>query len=80
MLAPEVRNKDDAYHAVINRLTQKAAMRLRKVGQFTSDLAIKVKYLNGPRSRTPRDSWNGDTRDLLHALDQLWAKYPKKKR
>lgn len=79
VLAPEVRNKDDAY-AVINRLTQKAAMRLRKVGQFTSDLAIKVKYLNGPSfENATRFLETQDTRDLLHALDQLWAKYPKKK-
>lgn len=79
VLAPEVRNKDDAY-AVINRLTQKAAMRLRKVGHYTANLAIKVKFLNGP-------SWEADTKfletqdtlDLLHALDKLWAGYPKKK-
>jgi len=79
VLAPEVRNKDDAY-AVINRLTQKAAMRLRKVGHYTANLAIKVKFLNGP-------SWETDTKfletqdtlDLLHALDKLWAGYPKKK-
>lgn len=79
VLAPEVRNKDDAY-AVINRLTQKAAMRLRKVNHFTAHMAIKVKYLNGP-------SWENETRfletqdtlDLLHALDQLWQTYPRKK-
>jgi DNA polymerase-4 len=79
VLAPELRNKEDAY-AVINRLTQKAAMRLRKVGHYTANLAVKVKFLNGP-------SWEADTKfmetqdtlDLLHALDKLWIGYPKKK-
>ncbi len=79
VLAPVLRNKDDAY-AVLNRLTQKAAMRLRKVLHYTGRMAIKVKFLNGP-------SWENETRfletqdtlDLLHALDALWTKYPKKK-
>ena len=79
VLAPVLRNQDDAY-AVLNRLTQKAAMRLRKVLHFTARMAIKVKFLNGP-------SWGNETRfletqdtlDLMHALDALWAKYPKKK-
>jgi len=79
VLAPELRNKDDAY-AVLNRLTQKAAMRLRKVDRYTAHIAIKVKFLNGP-------SWENDTKfletqdtlDLLHAVDKLWATYPRKK-
>ncbi len=79
VLAPVLRNKDDAY-AVMNRLTQKAAMRLRKALHFTARMGVKVKFLNGP-------SWENETRfletqdtlDLLHALDALWAKYPKKK-
>ena len=79
VLAPVLRNQDDAY-AVINRLTQKAAMRLRKVLHYTARMAIKVKFLNGP-------SWENETRfletqdtlDLLHALNALWTKYPKKK-
>ncbi len=79
VLAPVLRNKDDAY-AVMNRLTQKAAMRLRKALHFTARMGVKVKFLNGP-------SWENETRfletqdtlDLLHALDALWLKYPKKK-
>ncbi len=79
VLAPDLRNREDAY-AVLNRLTQKAAMRLRKVDRFTGHMHIKVKFLNSP-------SWEKDTRflatqdtlDMLHALDQLWAAFPKKK-
>jgi len=79
VLAPELRNQDDAY-AVLNRLTQKAAMRLRKEVHFTAHIAIKVKFLNGPTwERETRFLETQDTLDLLHALDQLWAAYPKKK-
>jgi DNA polymerase IV len=79
VLAPDIRNKDDAY-AVINRLTQKAAMRLRKVGQFAGQLSIKVKFLNGPSFEADtRFLETQDTRDLIHALDSLWVGYPKKR-
>ena len=79
VLAPDLRNKEDAY-AVLNRLTQKAAMRLRKVDHYTAHIAIKVKFLTGP-------SWENETKfletqdtlDLLHALDKLWLTYPRKK-
>ena len=79
VLAPELRNREDAY-AVLDRLTQKAAMRLRKAAYFTSRLAIKIKFLNAP-------TWEIDTRlmqtqdtlALLHAIDTLWQKFPKRK-
>ena len=79
VLAPVLRNQDDAY-AVINRLTQKAAMRLRKVLHYTGRMAIKVKFLNGPSwEHETRFLETQDTLDLLHALNALWTKYPKKK-
>ena len=79
VLAPELRNKDDAY-AVLNRLTQKAAMRLRKVLHYTARMAIKVKFLNGPSwEHETRFLETQDTLDLMHALNSLWLKYPKKK-
>ncbi|MBI3714696.1 MAG: DNA polymerase [Betaproteobacteria bacterium] len=79
VLAPDLRNPDDAY-AVLDRLTQKAAMRLRKVGRYTGRMNIKVKFLNAP-------SWENETRfmetqdtlDLLHALKSLWTTFPVKK-
>ena len=79
VLAPVLRNREDAY-AVLDRLTQKAAMRLRKAGYFASRLAIKVKFLNAP-------SWEIDTRlmqtqdtlALLHAIETLWQKFPTRK-
>ncbi len=55
-------------------------MRLRKEVHFTAHIAIKVKFLNGPTwERETRFLETQDTLDLLHALDQLWAAYPKKK-
>ena len=79
VLAPVMRNRDDAY-AVINRLTQKAAMRLRKVLHYTARMAIKVKFLNGPSwEHQSRFLETQDTLDLLHTLDVLWTKYPLKK-
>ena len=79
VLAPVLRNRDDAY-AVLDRLTQKAAMRLRKIDFFASRLAIKIKFVNAP-------TWEIDTRlmqtqdtlALLHAIDTLWQKFPKRK-
>jgi DNA polymerase-4 len=79
VLAPALRNRDDAY-SVLNRLTQKAAMRLRKTGYYTARLAIKVKFLNGPSwEKETRFLETQDTLDLLHAMDQLWLGFPKKK-
>ena len=79
VLAPELRNKDDAY-AVLNRLTQKAAMRLRKVLHYTARMAIRVKFLNGPSwEHETRFLETQDTLDLMHGLDTLWLNYPGRK-
>lgn len=79
VLAPDLRNPDDAY-AVLNRLTQKAAMRLRKVQHYCSHIAIKVKFLNGPSfENETKFLETQDTLDLLHAMDKLWLGYPRKK-
>jgi DNA polymerase-4 len=79
VLAPVLRNRDDAY-AVLDRLVQKAAMRLRKADYFASRMAIKVKYLNAPTWETDtRLMQTQDTLALLHAMAKLWQKYPKRK-
>jgi DNA polymerase-4 len=80
VLAPELRNPDDAY-AVLNRLTQKAAMRLRKASFYAGRLSLGLKYLDGTR-------WDADmklvdtqdTRTFLHALEKLWGKRPRDRR
>jgi DNA polymerase-4 len=79
VLAPVLRNRDDAY-AVLDRLVQKAAMRLRKADYFASRMAIKVKYLNAPTWETDtRLMQTQDTLALLHAMAKMWQKYPKRK-
>ena len=80
VLAPELRNPDDAY-AVLNRLVQKAAARLRKAGFHAARITVALKYLDG-------SDWHADqklvetqdTRTFLHALEKLWAKRPRDKR
>ncbi|MBL8510749.1 MAG: DNA polymerase [Betaproteobacteria bacterium] len=79
VLAPELRNLDDAY-AVLHRLTQKAAMRLRKAQHYTGRIHIKIKYRNAPSwENQARVQETQDTLDLLHALESLWAKHPRRK-
>jgi DNA polymerase-4 len=77
VLGPERRNPEDAF-AVLNRLTQKAAMRLRKAGYYATRLAIDLKYLDGGHwGAEMRLVDTQDTKTFLHALDKLWAKRPK---
>jgi DNA polymerase-4 len=80
VLAPEKRNAEDAF-AILNRLVQKAAMRLRKAGYYASRLAIGIKYLDG--TRWDADMRLVDTQDtvaFLHALEKLWGDRPRHRR
>jgi DNA polymerase-4 len=79
VLPPDLRTRDSAL-AVLNRLTQKAAMRLRKACHTTGHVAIKVKHLNAPTWETDtRLQPTHDTLDLIHAVTGMWNKYPKRK-
>jgi DNA polymerase-4 len=76
VLAPERRNPADAF-AILDRLVQKAAMRLRKSGHYASRLSVGLKYLDG--SRWDADMRLVDTQDtvtFLHALGNLWSGRP----
>ena len=76
VLAPAQRNDADA-RAVLHRLLQKAAMRLRKIGHFAGGLALSVKYLDRPRWREAvRFQESQDTLEFLHALNELWERRP----
>ena len=80
VLGPERRNPDDAF-AVLNRLTQKAAMRLRKAGFYAGRLWIGLKYLDGSHWHAQmRLVDTQDTVTFLHALEKLWAKRPRDRR
>ncbi|MFN6171267.1 MAG: hypothetical protein ACK46J_14740, partial [Burkholderiales bacterium] len=79
VLPPALRDRDNAL-AVLNRLTQKAAMRLRKACHTTGHVAIKVKHLNAPTWETDASLQpTQDTLDLVHTITGLWEKYPKRK-
>ena len=80
VLGPDHRNPDDAF-AVLNRLTQKAAMRLRKAGFYAGKLIVDLKYLDGSHWHTEmRLVDTQDTKTFLHALDKLWTQRPKDRR
>ncbi len=79
VLPPELRDRDNAL-AVLNRLTQKAAMRLRKACHTTGALSIKVKFMNAPTfEASTRLQDTEDTLALIHAVEQLWQQYPARK-
>lgn len=77
VLPPAMRNDVSAY-AVIHRMLQKAAMRLRKMQFVTGSMHIRISYAH-------QESWNRDgkfseTHDTIalgHFLDSLWAHRPK---
>ena len=80
VLGPDRRNPDDAF-AVLNRLTQKAAQRLRKAGYYAGRVAVDLKYLDGAHwHQEMRLVDTQDTMTFLHALEKLWSKRPKNAR
>jgi DNA polymerase-4 len=80
VLGPDRRNPDDAF-AVLNRLTQKAAQRLRKAGYYAGRVAVDLKYLDGAHwHQEMRLVDTQDTMTFLHALEKLWSKRPKTRR
>ncbi|MDX2220309.1 MAG: DNA-directed DNA polymerase [Burkholderiales bacterium] len=79
VLPPAERNDTDAY-AILHRLTQKAAMRLRKMGYYASHMSVFMKFLNGPTwGRDSRFAETQDTVVFLRALDSMWQEKPKKR-
>jgi DNA polymerase-4 len=77
VLPPEKRNAPAAL-AVLHRLLQKAAMRLRHDQLYAGGLSLSVGYRDGT-------DWSGDlrfneTQDTLHfthVLNELWSRRPK---
>jgi DNA polymerase-4 len=76
VLEPKFRN-DSSSRAVLHRLLQKAAQRMRSMQFYARELAVSVDYLGA-------DTWSAaahldatqDTVDLANALDTLWAQRP----
>ncbi len=78
VLPPKRRNHVAAL-AVLHRLLQKAAMRLRHSGRYAGGLSVAVDYTDDTRwSEEVRLTETQDTLVLTHALNQLWQKRPEK--
>ena len=78
VLPPELRNAEGAWN-VLNRLTQKAAMRLRKQGFYATGMSVFVKgrRIGDLKSGSQRDTTFCETQDtafFLHVLAKLWTK------
>lgn len=74
VLSPKFRNTEGSY-AVLNRLLQKAAMRMRYLGYVTGCMFVKVKYVDGERWKDAlRFPHTQSTRNLLRYLDEMWSK------
>ncbi|MDD3179474.1 MAG: hypothetical protein PHQ04_03895 [Opitutaceae bacterium] len=76
VLPPELRH-DEAALAVLHRLLQKAAMRLRHSGHFAGGLHLRVLYRDRAQwSDELRFNETQDTLQFTHALNQLWNRRP----
>lgn len=76
VLEPEFRTEEKAI-AVIHRLLQKAAVRLRSYGCLAGAMAVKIRYLNGARWVDEiRFTETQDTLLLINALTTMWKRKP----
>lgn len=76
VLPPEKRNAPAAL-AVLHRLLQKAAMRLRHEGFYAGGLQLSLGYRNGTDwSADLRFNETQDTIRFTHALNELWSRRP----
>ena len=77
VLPPEKRNAPAAL-AVLHRLLQKAAMRLRHEGFYAGGLRLSVGYRDGTDwSADLRFNETQDTLHFTHVLNELWSRRPK---
>ena len=75
VLPPYLRTEAKAL-AVLHRLLQKAAMRLRNVGHYAGSLSVFVGYRDTRWEQEIRFNQTQDTLKLTQALNQLWGRRP----
>ena len=76
---PPARRNHAAALAVLHRLLQKAAMRLRHSGRYAGGLSVAVDYTDETHwSEEARLTETQDTLVLTRALNQLWKRRPEK--
>ncbi|GAB4195878.1 MAG: DNA polymerase IV [Wenzhouxiangellaceae bacterium] len=77
VLPPDLR-RDDKALAVLHRLLQKAAWRLRHLGYHAGGLHLHLRYRGQGDWHAQRDiAATGDTRKLLQVLTEQWAERPR---
>jgi len=80
VLPPQERTPELGY-AVLNRLTQKAAMRLRNMGYFAGGMQIKIGYFDQVKwSDDMNFLETQDTLEFIRVLDLLWQRNPYRQR
>lgn len=78
VLEPALREQEGAY-SVLNRLIQKAAMRMRHLGYVAGAMSVGVKYIGGKRGHEEVNfSHTESTPELLRVFDLLWSNRPLK--
>jgi len=76
VLPPEQRNIAGA-KAVLHRLLQKAAMRMRSYALLTTRISVKVKFRDHPSFYGESGiSATDNTLSLIQSLETLWQRYP----
>lgn len=76
VMSPELRNDKDAF-AVLNRLLQKAAMRLRKMNYCAGTMHVSISFVRaGKWSDECNFLETQDTVELLRVLRLLWDRKP----
>jgi DNA polymerase IV len=77
VLSPDMRSELTAF-SVLNKMLQKAAMRLRAYSYTTGCMHAVIKYTNGQRwEDTANFDATDDTLHLINALDALWQRRKK---
>ncbi|HVS27408.1 MAG TPA: DNA-directed DNA polymerase [Burkholderiales bacterium] len=77
VLPPKLRSHEKAY-SVLNRLLQKAAMRLRSYNCIAGGMHVRVKHIDGSDwENERRHDPTQDTLQLLKVLETLWKDYRK---
>ena len=78
VMAPEMRTEERT-RAVLIRLIQKAAFRLRRLKYLAGNMIIKVKYFNSKNSwkRTFNIGKRHDTQSMIKAFSEIWKERPR---
>jgi len=76
VLPPEERTKEKSF-AVLSRLLQKAATRMRNLGFAAGSMHVTITFLGGQKFKHDvHFYYTQNTVELLKIIDKVWEKYP----